>query len=100
MTLETPVDDPVEIHDRPDRGRYEASIDGAVAGFVQYRLEGDRITFIHTEADPAFKGSHVGTKLARFVLDDARARGLKVRPDCPFIRRYIARHPDDQDLVV
>jgi uncharacterized protein len=37
--------------------------------------------------------------LARFALDDARARGLRVRPDCPFVARFIRAHPEYQDLV-
>ena len=39
-------------------------------------------------------------KLARYALDDARSRGLRVRPRCPFIKSWIRRHPDYQDLVV
>lgn len=90
---------PVGLRDRPDLGRYEAAVGGAVVGVAFYRLRGETITFTHTEVDPAARGGRVGSKLARFALDDARARGLRVRPDCPFIRGYIERHPDYQDLV-
>jgi predicted GNAT family acetyltransferase len=33
------------------------------------------------------------------VLDDARARDLRVRPDCPFLAQYIDEHPEYADLV-
>jgi predicted GNAT family acetyltransferase len=33
------------------------------------------------------------------VLDQARADGVLVRPICPFIKEWIARHPDYADLV-
>jgi uncharacterized protein len=41
----------------------------------------------------------LGGQLARAALDDVRGRGLAVRPDCPFIRSWIAKHPDYADLV-
>jgi uncharacterized protein len=37
--------------------------------------------------------------LARFALDDARSRGLQVRPVCTFVRSWLERHPDYSDLV-
>jgi len=90
---------PVEVLDQAERRRYEATIDGALAGIATYQLEPGTITFIHTEVDRAFRGSHVGSKLARFALDDARSRDLRVVPLCPFIRSYIKRHPEYEDLV-
>ena len=58
------------------------------------------IRLIHTEVPPAFSGQGHASTLARSALDDARARGLKVRPLCPFIRGWIKRHDDYADLVV
>jgi len=90
----------VEILDRPERRRYEVTVDGHLAGFVRYALEAGVITFIHTEVEPAFGGRGLGQRLATWVLDDARRRALQVRPLCPFIARHIREHPVYQDLVV
>jgi uncharacterized protein len=49
--------------------------------------------------DPHFEGKGVGAALVQGVLDDVRARGLKVRPCCPFVAAYIRRHPEYEDLV-
>jgi predicted GNAT family acetyltransferase len=35
----------------------------------------------------------------RTALSNARAEGLAVRPFCPFVRSYIAAHPEYVDLV-
>jgi predicted GNAT family acetyltransferase len=35
----------------------------------------------------------------RGALDTARARRLAVLPECPFVRGWIAKHPDYVDLV-
>ncbi len=90
----------MEIVDRPDRRRYELTVDGDLAGFVQYSLESGVITLIHTEVKPAFGGRGLGGRLAKWVLDDARARASRVRPVCPLIAAYIRSHPGYQDLVV
>ncbi len=89
----------VTVADAPERSRFEISVDGALAGFAVYRLAPGRITFVHTEIDDAHAGQGLGGKLARAALDEVRARGFAVRPDCPFIAGWIAKHPDYADLV-
>ncbi len=90
----------VTVRDNPDEHRYEALIDGQVAGFAAYRLTDEQITFTHTEVDDAFEGNGVGGALARQALDDVRADGTRtVRPLCGFIKGWIERHPDYAALV-
>jgi uncharacterized protein len=89
----------VVVSDEPSDGRYEATIDGAYAGGAWYELDGDVITFTHTVVEPDFEGQGVGGALAQYALDDVRARGLRVIPRCPFIARWIHRHPDYVDLL-
>ena len=88
------------ITDNADLHRYEIHVDGELAGFAEYKLHGDHVTFTHTEVDDAFEGQGLGSKLARGALDGASAAGLAVHPACPFIARYIKRHPKPYlDLV-
>ena len=89
----------VVVVDAPDRGRYEASIDDVLVGVVEYRLDGDVIMFTHTGVPPEFEGHGIASLLARYVLDDARGRGLDVLPRCPYVSGWIARHLDYLDLV-
>ncbi|MDR6862208.1 GNAT family N-acetyltransferase [Phycicoccus sp. 3266] len=88
------------VKDNPDLGRFEAHVDGALAGFAAYRLSGGHIVFTHTEVDDAYEGQGVGGALARGALDQVRAAGEHdVVAMCPFIAAWIERHPDYQDLV-
>lgn len=90
----------VAVQDNPQEHRYEVREDGRLAGFVQYRRTGSRITMIHTEIDPRFEGRGLGSELARAALADIRAQGLELVPVCPFIAAYVRRHPDEYlDLV-
>ena len=45
------------------------------------------------------EGHGVGSKLIRGALDAARDRGLKVVPQCPFVKAYIDRHAEYRDLL-
>ncbi|HEU5037621.1 MAG TPA: GNAT family N-acetyltransferase [Nocardioides sp.] len=84
----------------PQQSRYEAHIDGELAGFAEYQLTDRLVVFTHTEVDEKFEGQGVGSALARFGLDDVRAEGSRaVLPLCPFIKSWIGKHPDYQDLV-
>ena len=95
-----PADEVVEIVDRPEQARFVATVNGEIAGFATYRLRGDVITFIHTEVAPAFGGHGLGTRLVVHALDDARRRGLRVRPLCPLFAKFISEHTEYQDLLV
>src|SRR3954453_4225289 len=88
------------IADAGDRHRYEAHLDGTLAGFLDYVVKRERIALIHTEVAPAFEGHGVAAALTRFARDDPRRRDLKVIPICPYVRRYLEKHPDDMDIVV
>jgi len=90
----------VVVTDNRDELRFEAHVDGELAGFAAYELADDLIMFTHTEVDDAFEGHGVGGALARGALDAVRADGTRqVLPRCPFIRGWIEKHPDYQDLV-
>jgi len=89
----------VEVDDDPARHRFEARVDGRLAAFASYERTDGGITFLHTETLPAFEGRGVGSRLAHAALDDARRRGLRVTPRCPFFAQYIEHHPDYADLV-
>jgi predicted GNAT family acetyltransferase len=88
-----------EITDNAGKSRYEIRLDGELAGFAEYERGEGAVIFTHTEVDSAFEGKGVGGSLARGALADVRAKGLSVVPLCPFIKKWIGKHPDYQDLV-
>ncbi len=90
----------VTIRDLPDLHRYEAVIDGAVAGVLDYRRGAVRILLRHTEVDPAFEGRGVGARLAEHAIIDAHAAGLTIIVTCPYIRAWLERHPEHAEGVI
>ncbi|MFH8366888.1 GNAT family N-acetyltransferase [Streptomyces sp. NPDC018031] len=87
------------VSDAPKAQRFEARVDGVLAGFARYIRTPELIAFVHTEVEPAFEGQGIGSALARSALDDARAHRLEVLAVCPFISGWMARHPDYLSLA-
>jgi uncharacterized protein len=90
----------MDVTNAPEHRRYEARIDGELAGIAEYRASDRIVTFVHTEVMSAFEGKGVGSALVRGALDDVRAQGKKVRAVCPFVKGYVEKHSDEYgDLV-
>ena len=89
----------LRVVDNPPELRYEIWADERLAGTIRYTLDGDVVTMVHTEVDPAFEGQGLGRALVAGALDDVRAQGRRVIPLCPFVAKYVTRHPELTDLV-
>ena len=86
------------VRDNTTLSRFELDADGITA-FANYQLAGNVITIAHTETPLQARGRGIASKLVAGALDAVRARGLKLVPRCPFVRAYIARHPEYRDLL-
>ena len=93
--------DDITVADRPDERRYELLVGGEHAGELVYRDRGGEVlAFLHTEVDQKLHRQGLGSALVAGALDDARKRGLRVVPLCPFVDAYVHRHPAYADLLV
>ena len=79
--------------------RYELTVEGHLAA-TYYEIADGVITFIHTEVPAELGGKGVGSKLVQGALDQVRAEGLKVIPQCPFVKAYIGKHAEYADLLL
>ena len=86
------------VRHNPQAGRFEIG-SGPDLAVLEYLEQGDTLVFIHTEVPPALEGKGLGSQLARAGLEYARAQKKKVVPLCWFVRGYIERHPEYQDLL-
>lgn len=75
----------------------EMRTDSGIA-LLKYAILGDRIDLVHTEVPASVGGGGYGSALARAALDFARARHLKVVPTCRFVRSFMDRHHEYDDL--
>ena len=86
------------VTDNESRRRFELEEEGETA-FVTYVVEGELMTLTHTIVPPEIEGRGVGSRLVQGALDAVRERGLKVVPQCSFVRGYIERHEEYRDLL-
>lgn len=89
----------ISVTRNDERQRFEATLDGEVAGYAEFKLGDGRIEFTHTIVEDAFEGRGVGSTLVSQALDQVRVEGLEVVATCPFVRSYIERHQEYADLL-
>ena len=78
--------------------RYELDTEAGSA-VANYRPLPGAIAIFHTEVPLPLRGRNVGVRLVRGVLEDVRRRGIKVVPECSFVRAFMMRHPEFNDLL-
>ena len=66
---------------------------------LTYRLVGSRFVLEHTEVPKSQRGRGLADELAHAALEYARANYLSVIPICPFVKKYLERHPEYEVLV-
>ncbi|GIH75285.1 GNAT family N-acetyltransferase [Planobispora longispora] len=89
----------VKVTEVPGKNRFEAELDGARVGHIEYVRRDGVIIYTHTEVNGAFEGRGIGGELVREALDAARAEGARVIPRCSFVRYWIDNNPGYADLV-
>ncbi|MGO4715763.1 GNAT family N-acetyltransferase [Bradyrhizobium sp. 2TAF24] len=87
-----------DVVNNTDKHRFELTVEGHMAA-TYYDIKAGVITFIHTEVPKELGGKGVGSRLVKGALDQVRRDGLKVVPQCPFVKAYIEKHPAEADLL-
>ena len=66
---------------------------------LEYVVHRDVWYLTHTYTEPVARGHGLAAKVVQATLDEARASGVQVRPICPYVGDYLARHPEYRDVV-
>lgn len=88
----------LNIVHKPEIGRFEAIVDGLRCE-ADYLLDGHTMRMTHTGVPAQLEGRGIAAALVKAALTWARAQGHQVDPICSYVRVYIKRHPEWQDLV-
>ncbi|GLB68010.1 N-acetyltransferase [Arthrobacter mangrovi] len=87
------------IRDNFGASQYDAYVDGAVAGSLHYRVEGDQMWLLYTAVGQDHKETGLEDRLIRYALADAHRRRLMVLPFCHEVRKRVFAHPVYLQLV-
>lgn len=81
------------------RSRFETTVEGQLC-VADYRLQNGVMTMTHTGVPPALEGRGIAGEMVAAAFEFARTNGLKVDPQCAYVRRYVQRHPETKSLQV
>ena len=86
----------IHYEDGPTKGRYSAHVEGYEDhGEMTLSKVGEhQIIIDHTGVPDSLRGLGVGKALADYVVEDARAKNLKIIPLCPFFKAQALKNPD------
>lgn len=89
----------IDFEDGGDNGRYVYRADGLEAELTLTKAGDDRIIIDHTGVPDAFRGQGIGAKLVARAVEDARAGGKTIIPQCRFADAQFRRHPEWADVL-
>ncbi len=75
-------------------GRFYSETEHGEAELLYSKIDEKTLSFYHTFTPEADRGKGVAEKLAIAAFEYARAHGFKVRPDCPYIPRFLEKHKE------
>jgi uncharacterized protein len=90
----------VEHQDGAGHGRYFISLPGGLEAEMTYRKIGGAVIAIdHTYTPPEFRGQNIAFRMIDRAIADARANGLKIKPECSYAVVQFRRHREWADLL-
>ena len=83
----------MEIVNNKKEYRFEIRFEDGEVAVLTYRWLKGAMVLMHTVVPVSHRMKGAGTKLVKYVLEYARAHGLKIIVYCPFVAKYMKEHP-------
>ncbi len=91
--MDTDKNNNYTLTDNQDRKQFELVVEGHTAR-IEYMIMANKIFLTHTEVPAELEGKGIGSIIVKLALEEVEKRGLKLIPLCPFVGKYITRHPE------
>jgi len=90
----------IAIEDGEKRGRYVGRVAGIDAeAEITFTHRGPNlISADHTGSPEELRGTGIASALVDHMVADARKRGFRIIPLCPFVRARYEKHPEWRDV--
>ncbi len=89
----------MEITNNKRTSTFEGKLPDGELVTLQYRWLKGSMVLMHTVVPAAHRGHGYGDVMAKYVLEHARAHHLKIIVYCPFVQKYMTKHPEYDDLL-
>lgn len=84
--------------DNTDKKQFELEADGHIAR-IEYIIMANKILLTHTEVPAELEGKGIGSKIVKLAFEEIEKRGLKLIPLCPFVAKYLTKHPEWKKIL-
>ena len=91
--------DAIQVVDDADAGQYLGLVGGEALARLDYQERDGVRTLLHTEVVPRARGRGLAADFVRQVLEGIRREHRRVAVVCPYVTRFLARHPEYRDVV-
>ncbi|MGF1645779.1 MAG: GNAT family N-acetyltransferase [Kineosporiaceae bacterium] len=91
------------VRHHPDAARFELALDGRPVSWLEYtpvESAGGAVWRVdHTVTMPEMRGHGHAGRLVAHLVEAAIAQGVRIDPRCPYVRDWLARHPEHATVV-
>ncbi|MEY4984366.1 MAG: hypothetical protein RIR62_2632 [Pseudomonadota bacterium] len=87
----------VQHEPRGSKGRYVIRKDAEEAELTYSVTSPTLVIADHTGVPDSFRGTGAGLALVEAMVADARAKGFRIMPLCPFVNAQRRKHPEWAD---
>ena len=87
------------VEHEPMRHRFVVRLPEGEGELVYRPTAAGALDLIHTGVDPQLRRRGIGEQLVRAALAYARAHHVRIIATCPFVARWLEKHPEERDLV-
>lgn len=79
--------------------RFEIQLPNGEFAILEYRWLKGAMVLMHTMVPVAARGQGLADKIAKYALEYVREQNLKIIVYCPFVTKYMEKHPEYNDLL-
>ncbi len=81
--------------DETTHGAYRADVEGSdKQAELTWRARGEARIANHTFTPPAARGKGIAAQLVVAMVEDAKAQGFTIVPQCPYVAALFRKHPE------
>jgi predicted GNAT family acetyltransferase len=90
----------MKVENDTEHHRFVVRLPEGEGELVYEQLAPHTLELVHTEVDPKLRGHGVAEAIAEAAVAHARDHGMRIVATCPYVQRWLEKHPEHNDLVV
>jgi len=95
------MDRKLKLMDNEQAKRFQFDLDPGDFAKIEYiKTKDKRIYLTHTEVPKGYEGQGIGSQIIGQTLEHIKTDGWTLIPLCPFVAKYLQRHPEWKALVM